>query len=258
MNGQGNHHHPQDAEVAKPLNEDKADAQRVEKHLKRHIFRGFIVLVPLLVTFLVLRFIVNRVDSLFRPHVPDIAPFLDVPGVGLVFTVVLLYLIGLLVSAKAGRRAINWQDALLTKIPIVKSIYGVTKQATDTLTTPMGHQFSRVVFVEWPREGYMALGFVTGHCHHPVEGRDETLLVIYIPTVPNPTSGNLAFVSEKEVVETEMTIEDAMKIVFSGGIVLPDQLKISKPADSPEPDDRQSVHAPDGQQPESAKGLPEG
>lgn len=258
MNGQGNHHHPQDAEVVDPPHEDKSEAQRVEKHLKRHIFRGFIVLIPLLVTFLVLRFVINYVDSFFRPHVTGIAPFLNIPGVGVIFTVVLLYLIGLLVSAKAGRRAINWQDALLTKIPIVKSIYGVTKQATDTLTTPMGHQFSRVVFVEWPRQGYMALGFVTGHCHIPAINSDETLLVIYIPTVPNPTSGNLAFVSEKEVVETDMTIEDAMKMVFSGGIVLPDQLKIAKEADLPAPDEPQLVHPVDEQQPKAAKGLPEG
>ena len=102
----------------------------------------------------------------------------------------------------------------------MRNIYGVARQATDALSSSDGHQFSRVVFVEWPRPGLRALGFVTGHVH--VSGDDRsTMVVVYIPTVPNPTSGNLAWVSEQDVIETSMSVEEAMKVVFSGGVVLP-------------------------------------
>ena len=114
----------------------------------------------------------------------------------------------------------------------MKSIYGVAQQATDTLSSSMGHQFSRVVFIEWPRPGYKALGFVTGHLHSPAEER--AVLVVYVPTVPNPTSGNLAFVPEEDVVEMDMSVEEAIKAVFSGGIVLPDDMRVRPRAGLPE------------------------
>ncbi len=117
--------------------------------------------------------------------------------------------------------------------PVVKNIYGVAKEATDTLSGPMRHRFSRVVFLEWPRRGYMALGFVTGHFHSPVERK--MLLVVYIPTVPNPTSGNLAFVPEEEIIETDLTVEDAMKVVFSGGIVMPEMMGVQTKVGLPGP-----------------------
>ncbi|MCI0841908.1 MAG: DUF502 domain-containing protein, partial [Chloroflexi bacterium] len=155
---------------------------------------------------------------------------LDFPGVGVAFTIAMLYVIGLLVAAEAGRRAVSWQNTVLSKIPVVKSIYGVARQATDSLVSPTGHQFSRVVFIEWPRQGFLAMGFITGHCPSPIkDGQD--LLVVYIPTVPNPTSGNLAFVTEDKVVETKLTVEEAMKIVFSGGMVLPEHMSTHTPFD---------------------------
>ena len=134
-----------------------------------------------------------------------------------------------------GAKIVRFESAVFSRVPVVKSIYGVVRQATDALSDPMRHRFSRVVFLEWPRRGFMALGFVTGHCHSPVDGKD--LLVVYIPTVPNPTSGNLAFVSEADIIETEITVEEAMKIVFSGGIVLPDAMQMHSTAglsESPE------------------------
>ena len=204
--------------------------QRGERHFWRRIAAGFFVLVPLLATFLIIRFVFGYVDGIFRGSSGLLTRWiegtpLDFPGVGVAFTVALLYIIGLLVAAEAGRRAVSWQNAVLSRIPVVKSIYGVARQATDSLISPTGHQFSRVVFIEWPREGFLAMGFITGHCPSPAEdGKD--LLVVYIPTVPNPTSGNLAFVTEDQVVETNLTVEEAMKIVFSGGMVLPEQMTL--------------------------------
>lgn len=215
---------PNDRPDPKPLD-------RVERHIKRRLFEGFIVLVPLLVTFLVLRVVIDYVDRIFigdeggllTRWLGEDTP-LNFPGIGFLFAIVLLYLIGVLVSGKAGQRAVSWQNAVLTRVPVVKGIYGLAKQAADAMSSPMGSEYRRVVFVEWPRPGFLALGFVTSNSRHPLDPNSETLLVVYIPTVPNPTSGNLAFIRESEVIETNITMEEAMKIVFSGGTVLPDGL----------------------------------
>ena len=198
--------------------------QRVEHHILQRMFSGLLVLIPLLVTVFVLVFISSRVDGFVRTLARGARlDILDRPGAGVVVALVIFYVVGAVVASKIGRRAVDWPNAILTRIPIVKGIYGVAKQATDALSSPMGHQFSRVVMLEYPRPGILAMGFVTGHVHSPLD--DKMLVAVYIPTVPNPTSGMLAFVSQDEITETDLTVEDAMKVVFSGGIVLPDSLR---------------------------------
>ena len=199
---------------------------RAERHLWRRMASGLLVLIPLLVTIIVLRFFVGYLDSFFHPIVGDT---LSVPGIGLLLTLVLLYVVGSIVNGRRGRKVFNWQNIVISKIPVVKNIYGVANQAATALSRPTAHKFSRVVFIEWPRPGVKALGFVTGHIHADGEGHGGTV-VIYIPTVPNPTSGMLAWVNEEDVTETNITVEDAMKAVFSGGIVLPDIPSMGSPA----------------------------
>ena len=211
-------------QVREDQSPDRTPFQRVEGHFLRTMASGFVVLIPLLVTILILQFVVVSLDGIFRGEGGLLSRTpLNFPGVGVVILVAVLYGVGLIVSGRVGRRrVVQWQGAVLSRIPVVKSIYSVAHQATEALTSSTGHRFSRVVFLEWPREGFLALGFVTGHCHLPIQ--EDTLIVVYIPTVPNPTSGNLAFVSEREVIETDMSVEDAMKVVFSGGIVLPETM----------------------------------
>ena len=189
---------------------------------------------PLLVSIIVILFFVNYADQLvgtvIRKFADDDAPWIF-PGIGLVVCLVVFYIIGLVVSTRAGRVVMSWKNAALIRIPVVKSIYGVTQQATGSLTGQFS--YTRVVFLEWPREGMLALGFVTGVARrekHTGEDRDQpqTMAVVYIPTVPNPTSGNLAFVMEDDLMETDLTVEDAMKLVFSGGIVLPQKLSMAR------------------------------
>ena len=221
MNGQ--RERPQPQGDGDPQQEERTVIQRLESHFGRRIFSGFLVLIPLLATVLILQFVLGYIDTSFRAFAFVKDTPLDFRGIGVAFAVILFYSVGLLVAGRAGRRAIGWQKLILTKIPIVGSIFGVAQQATDALTSPSGHRYSRVVFLNWPRPGVLAMGFVTGHCHSPAE-QGKMVLAVYIPTVPNPTSGMLAFVSEDEIFETELTVEDAMKIVFSGGIVLPESM----------------------------------
>ena len=187
--------------------------QRVERHIGRRLVSGFLVLVPLLITLLILFYGFAYVDTITRPLVKGTP--LDFPGIGVALTLVVFYVIGV---SFAGKRTKAWQDAVLTRIPVVRTIYGVARQATETLSSPQSHHFLRVVFVEWPRPGFRALGFVTGHL--PTE-EGPSLAVVYIPTVPNPTSGNLAWIEEDQLIEADLSVEEAMKVIFSGGIVLP-------------------------------------
>ncbi len=193
--------------------------QRIEGHFQGKILAGLKQLVPILVTVFVLAFIIGHTDSFIRPM-----PFVkdqpwDFPGIGLIGIIVVFYLIGLFVSLAAGRRIMGAMGFVLGKIPVVKTIFGVTEQATTLLASD--YSFSRVVFLEWPREGMVAVGFVTGRAFSQNGG--HSMAIVYIPTVPNPTSGNMAFVNEDDLFETDVSVEDAMKLIFSGGIVLPER-----------------------------------
>ena len=198
--------------------------KRIEQHVQGRMMAGLVELLPLLATIFVLAFLTSYADGLIRglPFVEG-KPW-DFWGIGLIVLVVVFYIVGLAVSTGIGRRANEFLGKLIGLIPIVKTIFGVAQQATTVLTSQ--HSFTRVVFVEWPREGMMALGFVTGRIEAS-EGHDS-LVLVYIPTIPNPTSGNMALVREDEVFETDLSVDAAMKLVFSGGIVLPQQVSMAR------------------------------
>ncbi len=198
--------------------------KKFEGHIQGKTLAGLFELVPLIVTVVVLVVIIGYADSAVRglPFVED-EPW-DFWGVGMIVAVILFYVIGLVIATRAGRVIMDSKDALLNHIPVVKTILGVTKQAMASLTSQ--YQFTRVVFVEWPREGMVAMGFVTGRAFS--HKSDDTIVVVYIPTVPNPTSGNMALVPEDDIIETDITVEDAMKLIFSGGIVLPESISLAR------------------------------
>ena len=202
--------------------------QRGMNHIQGRTVAGLFELLPILVTAFVIYFIIAKADALIRPMVRDLPlvydRHLDFPGIGIILTIVVFYLIGLLISIGFGRRVMGWMSEVLRRIPVVKGVYGVTLQATSALTAQ--YNFSRVVFLEWPRTGMIAMGFVTARVQAP--GREESLAVVYIPTVPNPTSGNMALVVEDDLFETDLSVEGAMKLIFSGGIVPPDEVSLAR------------------------------
>jgi len=206
-----------------PIVRDRTRTKRLQRHVSRRIVSGFLVLVPLVITVWISYFVFSVVDGTFRGE-NGILRFMvrdrpwDFWGMGVVITLILLYVTG---AFLAGKRVRKWEDALLGRIPIFGSIYSVSRQSIDALSSTTGQHYSRVVFVDWPRPGVKALGFVTGHLHNGLDG-GVPMVVVYIPTVPNPTSGMLTWVPEDQVINTDITVEDAMKTVFSGGIVLPE------------------------------------
>ena len=197
--------------------------KRTEQHIQGTVLKGLLELVPLLVTVVVVVYMVNLTEGLREYSYIKDRPW-DFPGVGLVVMAILFYLVGSLAYFRIGQMILTGVHKLMNFIPVVRTLYGVTEQAMASVGSSAN--FSRVVFIEWPRDGMMAMGFVTGRARGP--GREEDLVSVYVPTVPNPTSGNMAFVLEDDVVETDMTVEDAMKLIFSGGIVLPDSISMAR------------------------------
>ena len=198
--------------------------ERVENHVQSRTLKGFVALIPLLVTVILLAFLVGKADGYIRSlPIVDGEPW-DFPGVGLVAILVLFYVVGWLDSTRIGSKLLAFKDEVLSRVPLVKTFYRITQQGITSLTSSA--TFTRVVFVEWPREGMVALGFVTGRVLSA--DRSHTLAVVYIPTVPNPTSGNMAFIHEDDVMETDIGVDAAMRLVFSGGIVLPDRMVMAR------------------------------
>lgn len=206
--------------------------QRTGGHFQSKTVSGLLELLPIIVPIVVIVYIVNLADSAIVPLMDTITQELsggtrDFPtfwGTGLIIAIVLFYLVGLMTSTRVGKVVMGFVTDVMGSIPVVKGILGVTRQATTVMTSQFN--FSRVVFLEWPREGMIALGFVTARVLKP--DSEVSLAIVYIPTVPNPTSGNMAVVSEDELFETDLTVEDAMKLVFSGGIVPPDSISLGR------------------------------
>ena len=197
--------------------------KRFERHVQGKIMAGLLEMAPLIVTVLAIVFIVGYADL-----VRDL-PFIsgqpwDFRGLGLIIIIVAAYLVGLTIATPPGRKVMQMKDVILSNIPVVRTVFGVTKQAITSFSGQFN--FSRVVFLEWPREGMVAMGFVTGQVYS-TDG-ERSMVAVYIPTVPNPTSGNMAFIIEDDVMETNISVDDAMKLVFSGGIVLPKSIVLAR------------------------------
>lgn len=197
--------------------------QGVEGHVLRRILAGFLVILPLGITVFLIAVVQGFLDKWIRPRVDG--TWVDFPGIGVVIIVLSSYLIGLLVTWRLGRVAVDWQRIILSRIPVFKSIYSIVSQATESFSSPTGRRFNRVVFIEWPRPGVWSMGFVTGFLPPDESGKPK--VVVFLPQSPNPTTGNLAFVGEEDVVDAKISVDAAMRAIVSAGIVLPVQSKES-------------------------------
>lgn len=210
--------------------------KRLRSHIKNKFITGILIFVPLAITVIAIKWLFISLDEILGPsierildeYLPQItrSPYMPDYGVGLITTILVIYLIGLISSNVLGRRLIRYGESLLNKLPLVRSIYTSSKQIIETLSTPSARAFKRVVLVEFPRKGMYGIGFVTGELFH--EERNSKLLKIFVPSTPNPTTGWLVLVPEDEATDTGISVEDGMKLLVSGGIAGPDRTDISK------------------------------
>lgn len=195
---------------------------------RRHITAGLLVLVPLVVTGAVLSFLFRTLDGWVRP-IEESLLGRYLPGSGLVLTLLVVWLTGLLSTNFAGRKLLELFDRLLENLPVVKTVYTASKQLVEAVSPGGRRAFRRVVLVEFPRKGSYALAFVTGEGVAPLSSGHAT---VYVPTAINPTSGFVLVVPEGDLQETGLSVEDGLKVVVSGGVVSP---ALPPPAPAQEP-----------------------
>ena len=206
---------------------DAPDPPGLLSRLRNYFLTGVIVTAPIAITiFLVWQFI-TFLDSYVGRLVParynpeNYLPF-GLPGIGLILMLAVLTFIGFITAGFAGRTLVRTGERLLSRMPIIRSVYGTLKQIFETVLNQSSRSFREVVLVEYPRRGIAAIGFVTGTTQGEVQERtDEDLVNIFLPTTPNPTSGFLLFVPRKDLIHLDMTVEEGIKLVISGGIVTP-------------------------------------
>ena len=194
--------------------------------LRRWLLAGLLVLVPLIITVWVLNWVIGTLDQTLQilpAHwQPDRLLGIHIPGFGVLLALLIVLAIGAIASNFMGRRLLNWWNALLGRIPIVRSIYSSVKQVSDTLFSENGNAFRQALLVQWPRPGVWTIAFQTGTPGGDVLNHlGEDYLSVYVPTTPNPTGGYFVMLKRSDCVELDMTVDEALTYVISMGVVAP-------------------------------------
>ena len=195
--------------------------------LRSYFVTGLLIWVPLVITLWVLNLIVSTMDQslqLLPEHLqPERFFGRKVPGLGVVLTLVVIFITGLLTRNILGQGLVRIWEALLSRIPIVRSIYSSVKQVSDTVLSPSGQAFRKALLVQYPRTGVWTIGFQTGSPAHEVRSAVPVEMVsVYVPTTPNPTSGFFLMFPRSETIDLDMSVDEALKYVVSMGVVAPD------------------------------------
>lgn len=195
--------------------------------LRKYIMTGLLIWVPLGITILVIKLLVDLMDQtiLFLPPSwrPDVLFGFDIPGLGIVVTSVIIFVTGFFLTNFAGRRLIKWGENLLDRIPLVRSIYSSVKQVTETVLSSEGDTFSEVYLIEYPRKDIWTLCFKTSNSPKILdEAAEKELVTVFVPTTPNPTSGFIIFIPKSDTKKVDIDVEDALKLIMSLGVVTPE------------------------------------
>lgn len=209
--------------------------------LRRYLMAGLLLWVPILLTFWVLQLIISLTDNIFRLFPQSITPETwigkNIPGLGLLLSLLILLLTGLFVTNFMGNYFVKLWNRFIDHIPLVRSLYNAIRQVMETVFTSSGNAFRRVLLVEYPRKGLWSIAFQTSETTKNISQAtgEENLITIFIPTTPNPTSGFLMMIPQKDAIVLDIGIEQALKFIISLGVVQPatksellDQLKTTK------------------------------
>lgn len=228
----------------------KADPSRPIRHphtwrsrLRTILLAGLLILAPVYLTVYVLVLLFNFMDGIFAPIIDrSIGAFLGergvhIPGLGLLLTLLVVVVLGWLTTTVLGRRLIELIESFIRRIPVAKTIYGATKGVLEAVSRDQADAFKRVVLIEYPRPGVYGIGFVTNTPSSwatPGNRASASLLPVFVPTTPNPTSGFLLMVPPEEVADCPFTVEEGLRLIVSGGILLP--ATVALPRERPKPE----------------------
>jgi len=214
---------PQHSEEQKSIRRQMTFSQR----LRAYLFAGILVTAPIFITFYLAWLFVTFVDSKITPLIPHYynpetyLPF-ALPGLGLIILLIVLILVGALTAGFFGRLWGRVSDRILNQMPVIRNVHSAIKQILETVLAQQSNAFREAVLIEYPRRGIWAIGFLTGTTQGEVQNMtEEECINLFLPTTPNPTSGFLLFVPKKDIAHLSMSVEEAIKMVISGGIVTP-------------------------------------
>ena len=186
---------------------------------KRITFAGLFAIVPLALTFYIIKIIIVFLDQLTAPIMEKIK--LEIPGFGLILTLLIIFSLGIFVTNVLGRRLFSWTERLISSIPLVKTIYNTLKQITNAFSgATQTENYQRVIYIQYPRKELWTISFVTGES---VDGSGKEYYHVFVPTTPNPTSGVFIIIPKKDAIEADLTVEEGLKAVISGGLLAPEQ-----------------------------------
>jgi len=197
---------------------------------KNYLFAGILILVPLWVTFSILEYLINKFDNIMallpEAYQPDTLLGFHIPGLGLIIVLIIVFFTGMLATNFVGNYVVNMWDALLSRIPLVRSIHASVKQILSTMLKPSGQSFRKVLLIEYPRKGIWTLAFQTGSGLPEItEHLDMEMISVFVPTTPNPTGGFLLLIPKKDATELNISVDSALKMIISLGVILPKELK---------------------------------
>lgn len=203
--------------------------------LRASFLTGLVIVAPAVLTIWVITTVVEFVDDRVLPLVPERylptgIEIPEIPGLGLAIFFIFTLLVGWLAKGYIGRSLIDWGEDIVSRMPVIRSIYNGLKQIAETVFSQSGNSFSRACLVEYPRKGLWAVAFVSAEARGEVAQKlgEDKMISLFMPTTPNPTTGFLFFVPESEVKYLDMSIEEAAKLIISAGLVVPDADKAGK------------------------------
>ncbi|GMV55991.1 MAG: hypothetical protein AMXMBFR6_17960 [Betaproteobacteria bacterium] len=193
--------------------------------MKRYFITGLLIWIPVAITVWVLALIVNTLDQslLLLPESlrPEHLLGRYIPGLGVILTLLVVFITGLVTANIIGQRLVRFSEKLLARIPVVKSVYYSVKQVSDTVFSSNGQAFRKAVLVQYPREGSWTIAFITGQPGGDAARHLPDHVSLYVPTTPNPTSGFFLMVPRSELIELHMSVDNALKYIVSMGVVSP-------------------------------------
>ena len=190
--------------------------------IKRRIFAGLIALMPIMATYWIIKLLFEFLDRLAQPLLALIG--IQIPGLGIILTILFIFIIGLFVTNVLGRTILKWSEIIVARVPIVSTIYNSIKQITGAFSGSTAKSFQRVILIEYPRRNLWTMAFVTNESKNK---KGDIFYHLFVPTTPNPTSGVFIIVPKKDAIHPNISVESGLRPIVSGGII-DDNISISE------------------------------
>jgi len=200
--------------------------KRLRTSIKNYFLTGLLVILPVFITAYIIWFLIRAMDVVLKyvpaKYLPDTYLPVHIPGLGLILVLIIILAVGVLFRNLVGRKVVHFSENMVDRIPLVRIIYSGVKQLLESFFLQKNDAFKRVALVEYPRRGVYVIGFITGESKGEVQSKiNKNMMNVFVPTTPNPTSGFYILIPEDELIILNMTVEDAFKLIISGGIFSP-------------------------------------